>query len=317
MELHVELSQAVAALASLRSLCEPSAVASWRPSADERASYISKCEQVIAALDRMQLHEARQVFSKGQVQEYVPGPLLRDVREVLVPIESDLWVALGVIDPENQFVREILYSPASWNSGKKLWATFDQGIEEVRNLIDRNAESGFEDTYLPEQAGELLESRLIQFDPDAWRERALSLAPVRVGRVNLILPGNLRLRLEEIYRTYVFGCWMSVISLSRSALEYALLDNASRLGLNSQWPPDRDGKARNKRLGDLIEDYSALIPSIASDLTSLRELGNTYLHPKADKAGRSAIDSRQTDASSALFALGPTIEAIYLHGREA
>ena len=317
MELHVELSQAVAALASLRQRCEPSAAVAWQPTAAERVDYIAKCEQVIAALDRMQIHESRQVFTQGQVQDYVPGPLLHDVREVLVPIEADLWVALGLLDPENQLIREFLYAPLAWPSGKKLWATFDQGVEEVRNLIERNPGEGFEDTYFPELADELIESRLIQFDPDAWRERALSLAPVRVGRINLILPGNLRLRLEEIYRTYVFGCWISVISLSRAALEYALLDNANRIGLNTHWPPDRDGRTRNKRLSDLVEEYAALVPSIARDLNNLRELGNSYLHPKADRASRLVLDNRQADASAAIYALGPVLEAIYLHGREA
>ena len=317
MELHVQLSQAVAALASLRQLCEPSVVANWRPSPDDRVSYIAKCEQVIAAVDRLHIHESRQVFTQGQVQAYIPGPLLHDVRDVLVPIEADLWVALGNLDPENQFIREILYSPITWPSGKKLSATFNQGIEQVRNLIERNPGEGFEESYLPDQAEELLESRLIQFDPDAWKERALSLAPVRVGHINLVLPGNLRLRIEEIYRTYVFGCWISVISLSRAALEYALLDNASRLGLNTHWPADRDGRTRNKRLSDLVEDYATLFPSIAHDLNNLRDLGNSYLHPKADRAHRLALDNRQADASAAIYTLSPVLEAIYLHSREA
>jgi hypothetical protein len=270
MELHVELSQAVASLAVLRRLCEPSGVANWKPSSDDLASYIAKCEQVIAALDRLHIHESRQVFAQGQVQAYIPGPLLHDVREDLVPIEADLWVALGHLDPENQFVREILYGPITWPSGKKLWATFDQGIEEVRNLIDRNPGEDFEENYLPDQAGELIESRLIQFDPDAWKERALKLAPVRVGRINLVLPGHLRLRLEEIYRTYVFGCWIAVISLSRATLEYGLLDNAKRLGLSTHWPADRDGRTRVKRLSDIVDDYANLVPSIAHDPPRVR-----------------------------------------------
>lgn len=317
MELHVELAQAVAALASLRRLCEPSAVASWQPSIDERVDFIAKCEQVIAALDRMQVHESRMVFTQGQVQDYVPGPLLRDVREVLVPIEADLWNALGLLDPDNQLIREILYGPTSWSSGKRLWTTFAQGIDEVRGLLERNSGGGLDENFFPEEADEVIESRLIQFDPDAWRERALSLAPVRVGRINLLLPGNLRLRLEEIYRTYVFGCWMSVITLSRAALEYALLDNASRLGLSTHWPPDRDGRTRSKRLSDLVEDYAGLVPSIAHDLQRLREFGNSYLHPKADRASRLALDNRHADAATAIYTLGPVLEAIYLHGREA
>ena len=317
MKHHVELSQAVAALASLRRLCEPSAVATWNPSSDDRVTYVAKCEQVIAALDRLHIHESKQVFTQGQVQAYVPGPLLHDIRDLLIPIEADLWVALGSLDPENQFMREILYGPITWPAGKKLWATFDQGIEEVRSLIERNPGEGFEESYVPDQAEELLESRLIQFDPDAWKERALSLAPIRVGRINLILPGNLRLRLEEIYRTYVFGCWISVISLTRAALEYALLDNAPRLEMTTHWPADRDGKIRNKRLSDLVDDYAALVTSIAHDLNNLRDLGNSYLHPKADRANRLALDNRQADASTAIHTLGPVLETIYLCRRDA
>ncbi len=316
MDLHVELSQAVAALAAVRALREPSSVADWEPSANERLTYIAKCEQVIAALDRLFIHEKRQVFDQGQVQAYVPGPLLRDLREVLVPIEADLWVALGHLDPENQFMRELLYEPMTWHSGKGLWATFDQGISQVRDLIERNPGEGFEEIYHPNQAEELLESRLIQFDPDGWRERALGLAPVRVGNINLVLPGNLRLRLEEIYRTFVFGCWISVVSLCRAALEYGLLDNAKRLGLATHWPADRDGRVRQKRLSDVVDDFAQCIPSIADDLGTLRDLGNSYLHPKADRANRQALDGRQTDASTAIYTLGPVLETVYLHRRE-
>ena len=316
MELHVELSQAVAALATLEKACAPSAVAQWQPSAAERADYIAKCELVIAAVDRLKTHESRQVFSQGQVQAYVPGPLLRDVREALVPIEPALWAALGQLDPDNQLVREILYRPVPPSPGKRLWATFDQGIAEVRQLIARNPGDGFEKVYRPDEADELLESRLIQFDPDSWKERALTLAPVRVGRVNLVLPGHLRLRLEEIYRTYVFGCWISVISLSRAALEYGLLDNAGRLGIVTQWPADRDGKVRKKRLSDIVGDYAERILSVADDLRTLRDLGNEYLHPRADRANRLALDNRQADASTAVFTLAPVMEAIYIYARE-
>jgi hypothetical protein len=138
-----------------------------------------------------------------------------------------------------------------------------------------------------------------------------------LGRVNLVLPGQLRIRLEEIHRTFVFGCWISVISLSRAALEYALHDNAKRLDVATIWPTDRDGKARSKRLTDLIDDYKNIIPTIAENLATIRDLGNKYMHPKAGKSGRLDLDDLQQDCSTIIYAIGTTIEGIYLHGREA
>jgi hypothetical protein len=94
MELHIELAQAVAALEALQQVCEPSDVTRWQPSPEERLNYIEKCEQVLAALDRLQIHESRQVFAQGQVQAYFPGPLLHDIRHELVPSQANIWAAL-------------------------------------------------------------------------------------------------------------------------------------------------------------------------------------------------------------------------------
>jgi hypothetical protein len=315
MELHVELSQAVAAVGVLNHLCAPSGVSRWTPTNEERSAYIQKSEEVLAAIDRLRTHQSRQVYTQGQVQDYVPGPLLGDLRDKVMPLEHEIWSALDHLDPEGQILREFLYRSLQ-HGGKKLFATFVEGVDQVRNLMERNEDHPFEDHFSPDDADELLESRLIQFDPDAWKERALTLSPVRVGRVNLVLPGPIRFRLEEIYRTFVFGCWISVTSLCRATLEYGLLDNASRLGVATQWPADRDGKKRNKRLSDMIEEYANLIPSMRPNLENLRDLGNAYLHPKADRTNRKLLDSRQADACQAIYALGPTLEAVYLYRRE-
>lgn len=315
MELHVELSQAVAAVGVLNELCAPAGVVSWTPTNEQRRAYIQKSEEVLAAIDRLRTHQSRQVFAQGQVQDYVPGPLLSDLKDKVMPLEHVIWSALDHLDPEGQILRELWYRSPQ-NGSKKLYATFSEGVEQVRNLMERNDDHPFQEHFNPDDADELLESRLIQFDPDAWKERALTLAPVRVGRVNLVLPAHIRFRLEEIYRTFVFGCWISVTSLSRATLEYGLLDNASRLGLATHWPADRDGKKRAKRLSDMIEEYANLIPSMRPNFENLRDLGNAYLHPRADRANRRLLDSRQADACQAIYALGPTLEAVYLYGRE-
>jgi hypothetical protein len=317
MELHVELAQAVAALGELEKLCEPSAVSHWTPTQAQLASYIAKSEQVLEAVSRLRTHESRAVLTQGQIQDYVPGPLLCAIREKLVPCEQNLWAALEYLDPDNQPFRDFCFGIASQRRGRELWSTFNEGLAQIQNLIDRNAGEGYEERFSLDEADEILESRLIKFDPDAWKDRALTLRPVRLGRVNLVLPGQLRIRLEEIHRTFVFGCWISVISLSRAALEYALHDNAKRLDVATIWPTDRDGKARSKRLTDLIDDYKNIIPTIAENLATIRDLGNKYMHPKAGKSGRLDLDDLQQDCSTIIYAIGTTIEGIYLHGREA
>ena len=317
MDLHVELSQAVVALRALQEMRAPHRVADWSPSPEQKADYIGKCEQVVAAVERLLVLESHQVYAKGQVQAYVPGPLLKDVRSQLLPVEADLWVALGALDPDNQLLRELMYRTPASSSTNRIRSTFAEGVTQVFELLERNPDADLDLQYTPVGALEVLDSRLIQFDPDSWRARALLLAPVRVGHVNLVLPGHLRLRLLEIYRTFVFGCWISVVSLCRSALEYALLDNSHRLNIDTNWPADRDGKARKKRLADLIDDYTAMLPELADDLASLRELGNAYLHPKATRADRRALESLEADAGCAVGLLVPILETVYLHKRDA
>jgi len=318
MELHVELSQAVAALDELQKICAPHEVGSWTPSLEEKAFYVEKCEQILAAIDRLAVLEAHQVYADGQVQAYVPGPLLADVKTQLIQIEADLWVAIGILDPENEFLCELMDAPSvKSQDGRRLRDTFEKGIAQVAELLAENRDSELKARYSPEEASEIINSRLIQFNPDAWRGRASHLAPVRVGNINLVLPSHLRLRLQEIYRTYVFGCWISTVSLCRSALEYALLDNGPRLEVDTRWPPDREGRRRDKRLSDLIDDYAQMLPDMAGDLDSLRELGNAYLHPKAKRSERISLDSRAQDAGLAIALLVSILESIYLHRRDA
>lgn len=316
MSLEEELAFAVQAYRSLVALCVPSEVMNWSPTDAQRQEYVRLCETVIDAIDRLHVLESRGLYSEGRIQNHIPAGLLRETREVLEPGEADVWVALGHLDLGSKLLREL------WDAGSvlpigggRLRDTFEQGIEQVANLIDRNPDLGYENAYAPQAALEFLTSKLIGFQPDQWAGRASSLGPIRIGQSNLKLPGHVRLRIEELCRAYAFGCWIAVLSLCRSTLEYALLDNAGRLGIETTWPPDRAGRCRAKRLSDLIESYVELRPELATPMHLVRDLGNEYLHPRQSQVSKEALLRRSADAEEALFTLLPLLESLYGAGR--
>jgi hypothetical protein len=126
----------------------------------------------------------------------------------------------------------------------RVKATFDEGLQQIYSLIDRNPDQQF--GFLPDTAYEVLNSKLIAFEPDLWLDRAAQLAPIRTERKNALLPVHVRFRLEELFRSYVFGCWLSVFALARALLEYAILDNLHKFDIDRLWPRDREGKRRRE-----------------------------------------------------------------------
>jgi hypothetical protein len=124
------------------------------------------------------------------------------------------------------------------------------------------------------------------------------------------------MRLEELYRAYIFGCWLSVLSLCRSILEYAILDNLHKCKIEQSWPPDRDGKRKEKKLGHLIEEVSVCCPEIKKPMERLRDYGNEYLHPKKSRISKESLFERQPAAKQAMATLIPVVESLYLAAKE-
>jgi hypothetical protein len=77
---------------------------------------------------------------------------------------------------------------------------------------DRNSDRDLD--YRPDTAYEVLDSKLILFEPDAWLQRVN--LPIRTSKRGVDLPLHVRMRLEELYRVYVFGCWVFWVYAGRS-----------------------------------------------------------------------------------------------------
>lgn len=117
------------------------------------------------------------------------------------------------------------------------------------------------------------------FQPDGWRESARLLKPVLVDRPGNKIRNHVRYRLIEIYGAFIFGFWMAAIALSRSAVEYSILDNAHRLKIETQ-KTRQTGEMEDKRLVELIADVSRVRRALAQPLDTIRDTGNRILHPK-------------------------------------
>ena len=313
MDINAELAVSQQAFRKLVEMRQPAQVPTWKPDDAQKAEYIRLAETVADTMDKLGALEARQLLSEGKVQNYIPEGLLAFIHGTVKPEESSLRKALDYLDPEGKVLRDIFadrYRPSG--IGNMVRDTFEQGIQEVYNLIDRNPDGDFDERFFPDTAYEVLDSKLLIFEPDSWLNRAGELAPIRTSNQNLCLPSHVRLRLEELYRTYVFGCWLSVLSLTRAILEYSLLDNANKYSVDTAWPPDSGGKRREKKLSHLIEDFSPHLPAIADQMNRLRDLGNDYLHPKKSHMSKESLFTRQAAAREAISLLVEAVETIYL-----
>jgi hypothetical protein len=191
----------------------------------------------------------------------------------------------------------------------RVKATFDEGLQQIYNLIERNPDQEF--GFLPDAAYEVFDSKLIAFEPDLWLDRVAELAPIRTERKNALLPVHVRFRLEELFRSYVFGCWLSVFALARALLEYVILDNLHKFDIDRFWPPDREGRRREKKLEHLVDDIGSHLPQLKAAMSNLRDYGNKYLHPKPTKLSKESLFQRETAAKDALETVILVTEALY------
>jgi hypothetical protein len=303
---------------SLLALCDPRRIGTWTPSSEQRNAYVHLAESALDSLMRLEQMERRRLLAEGDVQSFVPGQLLIFIREQMKPRVPDIRAALDLLDPANAVFREISYDFESMaGPGYAVRGTFEQGLQEVYNLLDRNPDWEDGRGFVPDAAQEVLDSKLINFAPDAWLHRAGEILPIRTTRNNVSLPVHIRFRLEELYRVYVFGCWLSVLGLCRPILEYAVLDNLHKWPIEKAWPIDRDGKRKNKKLSHLIEEVAVHCPTLKEDMQHLRDFGNDYLHPNTSNVSKGSLFDRQQSASQAMTMLVSVVEGLYLAPRQA
>jgi hypothetical protein len=272
--------------------------------------YAQLLDRLLNGIDEYRSAEKRQILREGNVQIDVSDSALIFYRDQLKPRMSELKQAYSTIDPDGAELYRLLegISAPSGASGS-IKRTFEEALQQVYNLIDRNPDMDY--GLLPDIAYEVVDSKLIGFDPDSWIDRVGQLAPVRTERKSVMLPVHVRLRLEELFRAYVFGCWLSVLALARAVLEYAILDNLHKFRIERYWPPDRDGKRREKKLEHLIDDVGGCLPQLLEPMGRLRTYGNEYLHPKPTKSSKGSLFQREKAAKDALETIITVTEALY------
>lgn len=254
--------------------------------------------------------EKREILKEGTVQIDISDSASAFFPDELEPRVPALKEAYDTIDPDGAELYRLLEGiGAPGGAGGRIRSTFDEGVQQIYNLIDRNPDMDF--GFLPDTAYEVLDSKLIAFEPDSWLDRVGHLAPIRTERRNVLLPVHARMRLEELFRAYVFGCWLSVFALARAVLEYAILDNLHKFSIDRFWPPDRDGKKREKKLEHLIDDVGNYLTPLLEPMGRLRNYGNEYLHPNSSRTSKATLFQREKAAKDALETIVFVTESLY------
>ena len=125
------------------------------------------------------------------------------------------------------------------------------------------------------------------FKPDNWIENQRTLSLITVTEE---IPTHVKERLNEIRLSFIFGNYMSVIALSRSLLEYALIHRGMHTGsllkehLNHNPIHDDNGKEvgwENKNIGISKRASIAkkVFPKLEKSMRSVITLGNFVMHP--------------------------------------
>jgi hypothetical protein len=314
MNRNADLALGKQAFDQLLRLCEPATVKTWKPTLEQKAEYVRLAEVAVSAVEELQALEQRQLLVDGQLHSSLPESQLAFVRDQISPRIDDIRAAADFLDPEGKALRDLLhwFNTGPSGAGKGVRATFDQGVQEVHSLLDRNPDWEDDRGFRPALAEEVLESKLIRFEPDSWLDRAGELTLVRTDKRNFSLPGHVRIRLEELYRAYIFGMWLSVLALSRAILEYAILDNLFKFKIEATWPPERGQPCKPKKLAHLIDEVSDHLPEQKESMELVRSLGNDYLHPKQSRPSKELLFECQSNANRVVPRLVEVLEAIYL-----
>ena len=218
-----------------------------------------------------------------------------------------------------------------------LFGFLESGIRRMWNRVDENGmsiwegEIGFEPNtgedydyeFRPHHMGlhdykQLLDtvetflySDIIKFEPDNWMKNSKLLRAIMVGRKSH-LPADIKSRLLEVFRSFIFENWLSVIALSRSTLEYALV-SAWRKEWGTQ-PRDEKG---DLNLRDLIQVARRHDPALGNLMDFIRKEGNKALHRKEKAKIWKELEqvwspNKQDEAKDCIEKLIRVMEMIYL-----
>lgn len=148
------------------------------------------------------------------------------------------------------------------------------------------------------------------FRPDEWVRNAKDIDPLMGKEIEFLLNSSVRTRLRELAHSFILGNYLAATGLSRSILEYVLIDKAKKLGINpSAQDPDHPGWM--KRLGVLVEEFKDAKPALASDMESIVEAGNSTMHPKRNESIALLPLAMREKALTSIGALRRVIDSLY------
>lgn len=302
--------------AELYSICDPSLVSKIRPIESQRIRYRDLLRNIKNHIDAIETELKKGVLENASVQQDFPRDVLEFYKDRVLPNLSAIDRAFEIIDPDLAALFCLLDGvliPSG--AGGKVRFTFDVAIERMEELIEDNPD--LEDSFSVSRANDVLESKLIEFEPDKWLDNAGELYPVRTSRKGADIPVHAKYRIIEIYRSYVFGNWLSVLALSRSVLEYVILDNLHKFEISPKYETTiRKGAPKQKKLSHLIEEMGERLPEIVSSMEEIRDYGNEYIHPKKTKTSKEVLFQRKEKAKNCLRHLRNVVEALYLAHEE-
>jgi len=296
----------------LCSICDPSLASEIRPIESQKAKYMELLKNVKKHIDIIETEFKKDVLGNAFVQRDIPRDVLEFYKDSVLPNLPAIDHAFEILDPSLADLLRLFDGVLVPSGAKgKVRSTFDVAIERMENLVNDNPD--FEASFMVSRAYEILDSKLIDFEPDEWLDNAGELYPIRTARKGADIPVHARYRIVEIYRSYVIGNWLSVLALSRSTLEYAILDNLHKYKISPTYETTIPvGKQKPKKLSHLIEDIAGVLPEIETSMEKIRDYGNEYIHPKKTKRSKEALFQRKEKAKDCLLHLRNVIEILYL-----
>src|SRR3989344_2181823 len=264
-----------------------------------------------AHLDYLRNHFRDEMSETGQVATYVGSDLVKVYANCIRPESERVRFLLKTLDPDMSELFEMLEKPGGRLTDlKHVRRTFEKGVERIEELIESFPE--YEEEFLPAMARDVLDSGLIRFEPDEWIINAKALERVLLTERDTGLSPHVRLRLEEIYRSFIFGNWIAVIALGRATLEFALWNNCKHYNIEPYKKVKKDNRfvEQEKDLHELIQEFKKYKPEIFEEMEWLRRRGNTYLHPNENT--EEAPFRRQMDAQACIVRIRRILEVLYM-----
>ena len=248
-------------------------------------------------------HLLRQVMLDGALQNIAPRPL-QFYREDFAPnrencehLLADLMELHEIELDKKEFPPDYETAPI-WNiliSGLDFWEMDDSGQFSPKDL--KTTETLIYSPF---------------FNPDEWMRNLTELEPILGPAATEKIPSNIRIRVKELYSSFVLGNYLSAVALARAILEYTLVDRATRIGI-SAYSEDRRYPNRTRRLRELVEDVSKIVPELRPDMETVLDAGNRTLHPKKKDKVVLLPNHLRILAEDSVASVRTIVEKLYLH----